>query len=318
MLDAVVPLWDQASPRARTVILRSAACGMWDGRSYTYAGNPARYRCRQRICDHCGTQWKRRTAAALAAEVRSLADPDFKNARRVTLNFSVVADRDVSATVETTRVTLNKLFERQLGDFALIGGFDFAQKPLNRIMVHIHAILIGPPDRFAEAEKILRRKCHGLRCYSSDELKDRLDDDEDGPTTWLSYALDSAITARKHNRKQNWDNHCLASPREKLRWIELHAGLRNQNGNAIRLTIRLGSTRLLKRMKQESERSRYLSSGRIRGEMFVHLLSESGVGGTTGSSRAGVGELECPTLGCRDPADVRCGQPWTTPARGPP
>lgn len=161
----------------------------------------------------------------------------------------------------------------------------------------------------------------------------------------LSYALDSAITARKHLRKPKWDNHCLASPAEKLRWIELHAGLKNQNGNSIRLTIRLGSAKMLKK-KQEKLKSNCQRSGGIRGEMYRHLLSGTwlgpatesnclisggieggmyghllsglGVGGNAGSPSIRVEQLECSIQRCSDSADVRHGQPWTTPARGPP
>lgn len=318
-MDAVAPFWGRASPRARTVIERMGACGTWNGYSFTYAGNPARYRCRQHTCDSCGTRWKKRTAAVLAVDVRSLAASDFTNVRRVTLNFAVVWDRGVTATVEETRAMLGKLFERRLRDFALIGGFDFALRPFNRTMVHAHAVLIGPPERLDEAEGILRGICQGPRKRSSNELKDQLEDDRDGPFTWLSYALDSAITARKHHRKPNWDNHCLASPSEKLRWIELHAGLRNQKGNAIRLTIKLGSARMLKRRKPKKiECPNCPSSGGIEGEMYEHLLTGLWVGGTTGSSSIRVEQLESSPQGCPKSADVRPGQPGTTPARGPP
>lgn len=318
-MDAVAPLWERASPRARTVIERMGACGTWNGYSFTSAGNPARYRCRQHTCDSCGTRWKKRTAAVLAVDARFLAASDFTNVRRVTLNFAVVCDRDVAATVEEKRAMLGKLFERQLRDFALVGGFDFALRPFNRTMVHAHAVLIGPPERLDEAEQILRGTCRGPRCYSSDALKDQLKGDRDGTFTWLSYALDSAINARKHHRRPKWNNHCLASPSEKLRWIELHACLRNVNGNQIRLTIKLGSTRMLKRRKLERiECSNCQSNGGIEGEMYGHLLTGNWVGGTTGSSSTRGERMERSIRGRSDSADVRHGQPWRTPARGPP
>lgn len=340
MVASLLPLWTTASPAAQRSIGKLGACGTWNGHSYTAWDTPARYRCGQHICRHCGDRWKRQTARTLAKDVRDLSNSDLANVRRVTLNLLVVPEREVAETVENQRVILNKLYERQLGQFALVGGFDFALKPDGRVMVHVHAALIGPPERLGEAENILKARCTGLRSFSVDQIRDRLDDDSDGPTTWLSYALDSAVTAPKHNRKPDWQHHSLAAPEEKLRWVELQAALRNRKGNPIRITIRLGVRRMKKRMQKlvttrgKEHQLRIFEhslvrtwnsvnqvgwtwSGETRGGMYRYLFQQGRGGGASDSSAPG-GQIYCPPGPGRGPADVWRVATWKTPARGPP
>lgn len=346
MVSGLLPLWPKATPAAQRAIGKLGACGTWNGVSYTRAGFPARYWCRLHVCRHCGDRWKKKTATALAKDVRALADPHFSNVRRITLNLALVFDAKLALEVEAQREKFTKLFERKLGEFALVGGFDFALKTGGLVMIHVHGVLVGPPDRMSGAEHILRAMCSGVRSYSSDELRDRLDNDMDGPTTWLSYALDSAITAPKHNRKPNWEHHSLAYAEEKLRWIELHAGLRNQKGNLIRQTIRFGVRRMLnskegKREAQSSQDGRAISSvfydglldrlwrcdekvrawsctGESWGEMYEHLFEGPWNRRLSDSLRCCGMSIKDPADALRDPADVKHAMPWKTPARGPP
>lgn len=344
LVSALLPLYPKATLLARQAIAKLGACGTWNEVSYTRAGYPARYRCRLHVCQHCGDRWKRKTATALAKDVRALADPDFRNVRRITLNLAVASDAKVARQVEDQREKFSKLFERRLEEFALVGGFDFALRPGGVVMVHVHGILVGPPDRMGDVEHLLRGLGRGFRSYSSDELRDRLDNDKDGPTTWLSYALDCAITAPKHNRKPNWEHHSLACAEEKLRWIALHAGLRNQKGNSIRQTFRFGVRRMLNGKQEgqdacQNERTiptvfydgllsyiwrcdenvrAWSWTGETWGETYEHLFRGNWSRRLSDSlRRCGRSTEDLPDALC-GPADVRHAMPWKTPARGPP
>lgn len=341
VVAALLPFWTTASPAAKRAIGMLGACGTWNGRSYNAWGTPARYRCGQHICRHCCDRWKRKTARTLAKDVRDLSNSDLTNVRRVTLNLLDVSECEVAETVERQRVILSKLYERQLEQCALVGGFDFALKPNGRVMVHVHAALIGPSERLGEAENTLRARCSGLRSFSADQLRDRLNDDSDGPTTWLSYALDSAITAPKHNRKPDWQHHSLTTPEEKLRWVELQAALRNRKGNPIRLTIRLG-VRRMKNRKQKLVTARgaehqlsifeqslvriwnlvnlvdWTWSGETKGGVYRYLFrQEQGWRASDWLARPG-GQSDCSPGPGHGPADVWRVATWKTPARGPP
>jgi hypothetical protein len=323
MVTALLPLLPRATQAAQRAIEKLGVCGIWNGVSLTPAGFPVRYRCGLHVCCHCGGKWKTRTAAVLAGEVRRLSDPDFGNVRRVTLNLGLVPEQEVARMVESQRAAFTEVFKYVLPDFALVGGFDFALKSAGRVMVHIHGVLVGPPGGLPKAEQVLKAHCVGFRSFSSDQLRARLETGQDGPTTWMAYALDSAITAAKHNRRPDWDHHSLTSPEEKFRWVHLHTRLKNRTGNPIRVTVRFGSRRMLNRRRRDRTvpiigRVGLTENFQTRGETYQHLFRQGHLGRASEPSRRSGGGCESPAGPGDDPADVRHTAAWAAPARGPP
>ena len=252
-IEEVMPSLTLGSPSAQAAVLKIALCGTWNGVSLTRYDSPDRYWCEIRTCPNCGSRWKQRTGRIQAGQVRSLIGSDFRRARRITLNFDPVSERDVPIVVEAFRQVLSKFFERRLPSCALIGGFDFALEPGGLVTVHVHGTLIDLSGRIQQAVCALRKQFPDERRFWSKPLSEKLRDGRDGPEAWHSYGVDATVTAFKHNRESDWDHHQLVTAADKLRWIGLFEVLRNTKGNRIRTTIGFGLRRALNRLKRERE-----------------------------------------------------------------